>query len=510
MSGAIQIVTRVGEPGSVRSEATVEGARTSPLGGNRRVTFESEGGTDLLRYSAGLGVAYDRGIYRLPNDLRSNDASVRLDVVPGGGFEVAAIARYMGVNFMLPVRDPGVTRMPLDPDQRNGRDRVVGSLEGTWTPSARWTHKLTLADYHLVFTYDNQDDKLDPSKYPFGFFDANYHYHAVLERLTGRYVGTVTGEPTPSLGFSFSYGGAWERESLHNDASGDFGPSTQAIGRSSIAAFGEGQLRVGDRLSFLTGARAESFHGVGGALVPRVTAVFQVIPGRVALRTAAATGYLAPNIQVQYSDPGFFIGNPDLKPEKSRSVEIGADFTGAFANASLTAFRQHYYNLIRIVPFDSTRQINRNLGSSRALGIEAEGAIHPRGQWVVGAEAAWTTTKMLDNTGLATDIYPDGQPLPFRPTYTASGYTTFPVFSPLSMTLRLSGVGPQIVLSERFSGARVSVAPYQTLGATATWPVSRTLDVYLHAENVLNSTYATAFDKPGAPRSVAAGIRIRQ
>ncbi len=509
MSGAVQVLTRAGAPGSVRGEATVEGGRTSDYGGSRRITVESSGGSDLLRFSAGLGAAYDRGVQRLPNDLRSNDASLRLDLVPADEFRLTVTARYMEAISMLPVRDPGVTRAPLDPSARQGRDRLVGSLEGTWTPGARWSHRFTLADYRVLFTYDIRQVAYDAAKYPIFFFNANYHYRAVVERTTARYVGTWSAAPGVNPGLTLSYGGAWENETLRNDASGDYGPSALAMERPSVAGFAEAQIRAGDRWSFLGGARAESFRGIGAALVPRATAVFDVLPGRVALRAAVANAYKAPNIQDQFSDPGFFVGNPDLRSETSQSSELGVDVTGETATASVTAFRQRYDDIVRVVPFGSGQQIKRNLGRSRASGIEAEVAVHPSTRWTIGAQGAWTTTEVVDNRGLVPTLYPAREPLPFRPAYTASGFLHFPATSALSVTIRLSAVGQQTVLSERFSGSRVSIDPYQAFGATATYALTSSLETYLHAENLLNAANATAYDKPGAPRSLAMGIRAR-
>ena len=78
------------------------------------------------------------------------------------------------------------------------------------------------------------------------------------------------------------------------------------------------------------------------------------------------------------------------------------------------------------------------------------------------------------------------------------------------MSVRLSAVGRQTVLSNRFGGTRTSVAPYRVLGATASYPVSQALEMYVYAENAFNAAYETAFDKPGAPRSIALGVRVRQ
>lgn len=511
MTGAIQVITRAGTPGTSHTELSAEGARTSPFGGSHRTTLETEGGNDLLRYSAGFGNAFDRGQFALPQNLHNNDASGRLDFVPSAAFNITATARYMEALSLLPVRDPGVTRAPLDPNQHQGRDRVLASVDATWTPASRWTNRLTVSDYHLLFSYDDTADPIDTTRYAPDFFNANFHQLSWLNRETVRYVGTVTGQPSAMTGVALSYGAEWEQEHLSVVASGDFGPSAQTYLRPSRAVFAEGELHVGDRLSLVGGGRAESFQGIGAAVVPRATVVFELVPRWLAVRAAVAGAYKAPNVQYQFPDPGFFVGNPNLKAESSRSSEVGLDLTGGIFTASATVFRQNFSNLIRNVQFDTTgKQIYANLGRSNASGLELDGELHPRPRWTLGANGAWTSTTVLDNNGLTADDYPDGQPLPFRPAYNASAFITAPATSALSLTLRVSSVGRQTVLADRFSGPRESVAPYHTISGTATYTLSSMFETYLHVENALDAEYATGYDKPGAPRVLALGVRVRR
>ena len=510
MSGVVQIFTRAGEPGRPRVEGMVEGEGRSASGGSMRGVVESYGGSEQARYAAGIGTAYERGPYRLPHDLRANDASVRVDLMPKGPFQLTTMARYMGIDSKLPVRDAGVTRAPLDPNQRNSRDRLLAAMHGVWSASDRWTHRLTFAEYYQDFTYADGKDGLDESQYPFFVFDANFHYRAVVERRTARYVGTVTGQPRQALDLSASYGAQWEGESLETSASGDFGPAEQSASRRSVAGFAEAQARFGNRLSLLAGSRVEKFRGLGAAFVPRATAVIDVLPEHLAVRTAVGRAYKAPNIQDQFPNNPFIVGNPDLAPETSASWEIGTDLATARTTGSVTYFRQRYDNLIRSVNYDASgKQINRNLGRSRASGLEADFVIRPRLHWSFGAGGSWTMTKVLDNRGLPSDQFPTGEPLPFRPAYTATAFVEVPATRDFSFVVRASAVGRQTVLTERFSGMRISIDPYTVAMATGTYAISPSLDAYLHAENVLGTRYSTGFDRPGAPRSVALGVRVR-
>ena len=456
----------------------------------------------------GFGSSYDRGVYRLPNDVRANDVSARFDLVPGNRALVSAVARFMGVDGNLPVRDPGVHRAPLDPNQRQGRDRILGTVQASLLTTEHWTNRLELSHYRRDFMYDDAFDNLDQSQFQSYVFDANYHYKSIVRRSNARYVGTVTSRPRGS-DLSLAYGAEYERESLSDVQSGDFGPASQRVVRPSVSGFGELQARFAQRVSILAGSRVEKFRGLESAHVPRAAVVLSAVPGLVDLRGGVSRAYKAPNIQEQFPNNPAIVANPDLKPETSNSWEVGTDLhaPNGLASAAITYFHQDYLNLIRTFASDATHQIARNIGKSRAAGLEVEGAIYPRARWTVGAEGAWLGTRIIDNNGLGSADFPNGEALPFRPTYTASAYVDAPVSRAVNLLVRASGVGPQTVLANRFSGPRVGIPANQVLDATARWQMTRVTSAYAQLENILNSGYQVAFDRPGMERTLSVGMR---
>ncbi len=510
LSGVVQMHTRAGTPGPLRMEATAEGGRTSTYGGSARASALASGGSERARFSFGVGSIRDRGQYRLPNDLQANEVSLRADIVPSDALTLTTVGRFLGVDAKLPVRNPGTTRAPLDPNQRQARDRVVGSLVGAWTPTARWAHQASVSYFRRDFTYEDTRDGLDQSQFSSFVFDFNYHYEAVVRRATARYVGTVSGTPLRRTDASLSYGGEWLRESLTDQQRGDFGPASTSMARPSVSGFGEGHARIGERLTILAGGRIERFEGLEAAIVPRAIAVLNVVPNRVALRASVSRAYKAPNIQDQFPSNPVIVANPDLEPETSQSWEAGTELRLPWMNgtAGVTYFYQDFENLIRSVSFDTTgRQINRNLGRSRAAGVEAELTLAPRARWSLGGSAAWMKTRIVDNGGLPAAQFPNGGELPFRPAYTATAFASAPVATSATVLMRVSAVGQQTVLTDRFRGARVDIAPYALLGATATWTMTPATDAYLQLANILGRKYDTAYDRPGMARGAAIGLR---
>jgi len=234
-----------------------------------------------------------------------------------------------------------------------------------------------------------------------------------------------------------------------------------------------------------------------------------VVPDVVDIRGGVSRAYKAPNIQEQFPNNPGIVANPDLKPETSHSWEIGTDLRarGGLATAAVTYFYQDFENLIRTVAYDATRQIARNIGRSRAAGLEAEAALRTRARWTFGGEGSWIATRIIDNNGLGSSDFPQGGTLPFRPAYTASLYVDAPVSRAMNLLVRGSGVGPQTVLANRFSGPRVDLPSYRLIGATARWQMSRATSGYVQLDNILNSHYEVAFDRPGLERAVSVGVR---
>ena len=94
------------------------------------------------------------------------------------------------------------------------------------------------------------------------------------------------------------------------------------------------------------------------------------------------------------------------------------------------------------------------------------------------------------------------------PDLTAAAYVDFPLPAHLSATVRGSVTGSQGVFSERFSGTRITLDPYTLLGATVRWQAGPAVGLQVFANNLLDATYMTAYDRPGVPLSVGVGVRV--
>src|SRR5437016_13522005 len=108
-------------------------------------------------------------------------------------------------------------------------------------------------------------------------------------------------------------------------------------------------------------------------LLPPASVLVDVVRDRLALRAAAGRAFKAPNLDQQFLENPGTVPNPDLRPESSVSCEIGARITAPQHawTRGMGYFHQRYYDLIRTVPSDTgTKQTNKNLGRTKAAGVE--------------------------------------------------------------------------------------------------------------------------------------------
>ncbi|HSL69589.1 MAG TPA: TonB-dependent receptor plug domain-containing protein, partial [Longimicrobiales bacterium] len=157
MTGVINFVTQAGQPGnarwSVQAERGGASTRSHSYLGNAAVS----GGSDRLRYSGQLGTSFMRGFHMLPHDIHSREGTVRIDASASPRLELTAIARAIGVDANLPVRDPGATRAPLDPNARNERDRYIGLVRARHSLHPNLAQQVRVSTYREDFDYQDEE-----------------------------------------------------------------------------------------------------------------------------------------------------------------------------------------------------------------------------------------------------------------------------------------------------------------------------------------------------------------
>ncbi len=125
---------------------------------------------------------------------------------------------------------------------------------------------------------------------------------------------------------------------------------------------------LNDRLILNAGARYDNHESFGSKTTYKLGAVYTLKELDASIRTSYGTGFRSPSLNDLFW-PGY--GNPDLRPEESKSFEIGAtkNFAKERVSVSLTWFNQDYENLIQADP--SFPWTAANIARAKISGVEA-------------------------------------------------------------------------------------------------------------------------------------------
>ena len=179
--------------------------------------------------------------------------------------------------------------------------------------------------------------------------------------------------------------GEWERFSARDDAFG--GATDQSRSRRRLSVTGEWQAKVGERFVADVALRHDGFNRFRDATSLRASALAHA-GGGLSFAASWAEGIAQPSFIDLYGFfPNGYVGNPDLKPERSRGYELSARYARKDFRAALTYFRQSLKDeIVENAFFTSTLNAD---GTSKRQGVEAE--LHwAAAQWLdLSAGFAW-------------------------------------------------------------------------------------------------------------------------
>jgi len=293
------------------------------------------------------------------------------------------------------------------------------------------------------------------------------------------------------------------------DAAGFFGGAQPNRLLTSNAGFAQAQVNGWDRVFFTAGIRQDSYNVFGDATTYRVTAGYMVKETGTKFRTSYATGFRAPTLNDLFFQ-GF--GNPNLRPEKSKSFDVGVDQTLFQGRLQLNAgyFWNRYHDLIQFASAPSL------LCPPNTFGFCPINVADAKSQgWELGFKA--TIMKGLEAWGQYTYTLTRDFDRPDNPLGGDKRLPRWPIdqFS--------VGVGYQpidsvrVTLDYRFVGARnndLTNTPAQKQGsfgvvnAVATYDVTKRVQLYGRVDNLLNQKYEEVLYFGTPIRSVYGGMRI--
>ena len=284
------------------------------------------------------------------------------------------------------------------------------------------------------------------------------------------------------------------REEQGENPNSFFNPSNKIL--SSHAGFAQAQLNIKDRLFLTAGGRHDSYNAFGDATTYRVTGGYLIKETGTKIRASYATGFRTPTMnQLFFVDPSFPTPMPDLKPEKSKSMDIGIDQSFFDGRIKLSGgyFWNHYTNLIQFVFAPPVIGLT-NIGQAQSKGYEVSISAQVLKWLEIHGQYTRTMTRDLSQNV--------GARLPQWPVDSASAGFTLQPIDPLRLTL-----------DYRYVGSRTNAFPlaemdsFHVVSGSLSYDVIKQIQVYGRIENAFNARYEELLNFGTPSLSIFGGIK---
>jgi vitamin B12 transporter len=325
-----------------------------------------------------------------------------------------------------------------------------------------------------------------------------------LNRTAGRRL-TVGGQLTKKIGsHDVTLALEHQGEDFRARDQSFFGATDQDRSRELDAAVVEWRA---DWLPWLTtdlAVRHDRFSAFGDSTTIRAGATVKPIR-RLSFLGGYGDGIAQPSFYDLYGFfPGSFVGNPELKPERSEEWHAGVRWQGRLS-LGLSGFTARLKDEI-IDVFDPATFLSSTAnasGSSRRRGIEAEAELHLPGNGKINFFYTYLDAEERQAAGgLAVREVR-------RPRHSASlsGYRWF---GPVQLSAKIVYVGKRRDMDfDSFPARAVTLDDYLLASASVDWRISDALEIYVRAENGFDAEYQDVFGYRTPGRTVHAGLRLR-
>jgi vitamin B12 transporter len=486
MSGVIQIFTRRGTTRVPEANLFTEGGSFSSVRGGAQLSgalgsfdysasgsyFHTDGqgvnDADLIRsYDGNLGYSFSES-----NQIRLN---VRSD---------SSFAGTPGQTLLL----------PADPSAFYDLQQLSANFSWSFQTSARWNHRVSATEsrYFSNSGFPPFGNALNQANRAGGWAQSTYSFQRGV--FTAGYQYEV--ENATSSGFGFIHG--------H---------------RNNQGGFLDGRWSPISRLTLSAGARAEANTSFGTRVVPRAGAVFGVryakgFWGDTRARVSYGQGIEEPSILESFNTDPCSLGNPNLRPQRSRTVNVGVDqyLAEDRFRISATYFADQFRDLITFVvvpqagcPFGDTQVLNTDL--SRARGANFSAAMRLRHWLSLNGNYSFDDTRVLRSSSAPTGVQVPGDHLLRRPVNSGNVW------------LNANYHGFNFNVNAYFTGARTDSdflgfgltrnPGYARFDVASSYAVGRGVSLYARATNLLDKQYQDAIGFPALGRDVRVGMSYR-
>ncbi|MEK6590039.1 MAG: TonB-dependent receptor, partial [Nitrospinota bacterium] len=242
-----------------------------------------------------------------------------------------------------------------------------------------------------------------------------------------------------------------------------------------------------DSLIFNAGMRYDDHEVAGSKTTYRTGILYNLIPDDFRFRANYATGFRAPSLNELYYP---FFGNPNLRPEKSESYDLGIekDFFDEKLQFSATYFTQEYTDLIE---YDFATFTAMNIGKADIKGFDIDITIKPLEN--IKFKSAYTNLYAIER-----DTY---KQLTRRPKDKVNVSIEYEL-------QKLKLLGEYLYVSERFDSAvNRNLSQYSLVNIRGSYGIHKNFSIFARVDNLFNENYEEAGGYGTAGVSAFGGIR---
>ena len=510
MTGVIQLLTRRGVRPRPDVRLGVEGGSFSTARASAGVSARA-GRFDYSADVAGFSTDNQVANNRFRNTTLSGSGGAAL----GHGATLRAIGRAERGRTGIPGQS-AFGRPDLDAFFRR-HDAVWGT---SFDQSAGAFHQRAtygLASSHQASTNLHLDPPYTPTfegrTAPFEFSDFLYDSRTDLRRHHASYQadGTIVAAAGTHVDTALvDWDG--ERATLRDALAGTSVPAS----RNNVGVTLQHQA-LWPRVFVTAGVRVEHNASFGNATVPRLAVAWYVRKGTEAIGATrisanAGRGIKEPTILQSFSPNPFFLGNPDLLPERARALEAAIEqrFARDRVRLDVVWFDNRYRNIIatRTVSFSPYRSQYFNIGLTSARGAELSADVALVSGFRVKTGYTFTDSKILESTS-SSPVFKAGNWAFRRPRH--AGFVDL-AWSGGRASIDLSGslIGRRV--DSDFSSlvpAMVSNGRYAQWDLRAMIALTHTLSLTGAIDNLSDSRRMEPLGYPVLGRAIRFGVRAR-